>query len=84
MLAQSDLVLVMDTHQRSHIERVYPTSRGRVFRLCEHIGPRGLDVPDPYMQDMDTCKHVFTLIEEGVHRWSERIQALGYTGALTA
>ncbi|MFM7024602.1 MAG: low molecular weight protein-tyrosine-phosphatase [Limnohabitans sp.] len=78
MLAQSSLVLVMDAAQKAHIERLYPAARGRVFRLGEHLGPQGQDIPDPYRQDAATCARVYSLIDQGVQRWSERIEALGY------
>ena len=84
MLAQSSLVLVMDAQQRAHIERQYPTTRGRVYRLGEHIGPKGCDIPDPYRQDESTYAHVFALIEEGVSRWRQRIEAIGYSAAQPA
>lgn len=81
MLAQASLVLVMDTAQKQHIERQYPAARGRVFRLGE---PLGLDIPDPYRQDRETFERVHALIDQGVQRWSERIQALGYASAVQA
>lgn len=81
MLAQTSLVLVMDTRQKAHIERQYPAARGRVFRLGEHIGPQGTDIPDPYRQDAATYARVFTLIDEGVQRWRQRIDAIGHARA---
>ena len=78
MLAEASLVLVMDARQKAHIERMHPSARGRVFRLGEHLGPQGQDIPDPYRQDAATCARVYALIDEGVRRWSERIEALGY------
>lgn len=75
MLAQSSLVLVMDTQQKALIERQHLAARGRVFRLGE---PLGLDIPDPYRQDRATFERVYALIDESVRRWSARIASLGY------
>lgn len=81
MLVQSSLVLVMDAQQKSHIERQYPATRGRVYRLGEHIGSQGRDIPDPYRQDAAIYSDVFALIEEGVQRWCQRIHAIGHNPA---
>jgi protein-tyrosine phosphatase len=74
MLSQSSMVLVMDTRQKSAIERQYPTVRGRVFRLGE---PMGVDIADPYLQDSKTYQHVYEQIDEGVRLWSKRIESIG-------
>src|SRR5690606_19571912 len=35
LVNQADLVLVMDLEQKRHVEKHYPASRGKVFRLGE-------------------------------------------------
>lgn len=81
MVMSASLVIVMDAHQKSHIEHHYPAARGRVFRLLEPVGTSGMagqDIPDPYLQDRLTYEHVYHLIDEGVQRWATRIRSIGY------
>jgi protein-tyrosine phosphatase len=70
MCQRADLILVMDAAQRRDIERRYPFTVGRVFRLCESTGQ---DVPDPYRAGDSAFRHAFDLIENGVQQWVRRI-----------
>ncbi len=63
MLAAADLVLVMDTAQQHHLERLSPASRGRVHRL----GRFGdFDIPDPYRRGLPAFERSLQLIETGL------------------
>jgi protein-tyrosine phosphatase len=70
---RSELVLVMSTEQRKHIEEAYPTSNGRVFRIGEF---EKLDVPDPYRQSLATFENALKLIDQGVRGWLQRIRQI--------
>ncbi len=74
MMAESDLVLVMELNQQRHLEQQYPLARGKIFRLCENIRA---DVADPYRQGRKEFEEALRLIAQGVESWTLRINALG-------
>lgn len=67
---RADLILVMETAHRHLIERTYPTTRGRVYRLTERYQT---DVPDPYRRSRHVYDYATKLIELGVAHWAARI-----------
>jgi protein-tyrosine phosphatase len=69
----ADLVLVMSSEQRKHIEQKYPFSCGRVFRIGEFSKH---DVPDPYRQPERAFREALELIERGVGEWLRRIHQI--------
>jgi protein-tyrosine phosphatase len=71
MLPQFDLILVMEHRHQRHVERTFPTQRGKVHRLSV-LG----DVPDPYRQGLPAYEQVMGLIAAGVSDWVGRIEAL--------
>jgi len=77
MIAESDLVLVMELSQQRQLEQQYPLARGKIFRLCESIKA---DVADPYRQGRKAFEEAFRLIEQGVESWTARITALDARG----
>ncbi|MGE8451631.1 MAG: low molecular weight protein-tyrosine-phosphatase [Pseudomonadales bacterium] len=70
---QADLILVMDNPQKQEIQRQYPATTGRVFRLGELAR---FDVPDPYREALPAFENALQLIQRGVEVWVPRIQAL--------
>jgi low molecular weight protein-tyrosine phosphatase len=72
LMDEADLVLVMEQNQQRHLERQYPRSRGKIFRLCEEAKA---DIPDPYRQGLEIFKIAARLINLGVDAWSVRIQS---------
>lgn len=68
----ADLVLVMETDQRSYLERRYPCALGKTHRLCEH---EQADVPDPYGGSQSMFVIALGLIKLGVESWSARIRS---------
>ncbi len=74
MMAESDLVLVMELDQQRHLEQQYPLARGKIFRLCENIRA---DVADPYRQGRAAFEEALGLIARGAESWAARIEALG-------
>ncbi|RKU04170.1 protein tyrosine phosphatase [Burkholderia sp. Nafp2/4-1b] len=69
----ADLILVMESAQRDLIQRAYPATRGRVYRLAERYQA---DVPDPYRRSRNVYDHAMKLIEHGVADWAARIVRL--------
>ncbi|OMH25767.1 hypothetical protein BGP75_24895 [Motiliproteus sp. MSK22-1] len=71
LLAQwADIIFVMDSDQKRHVESLYPTTRGKVFRLLEDSGK---DIPDPYQQGIQAFRDSLTSIQEGVDQWIEKL-----------
>ncbi|MFB9124532.1 hypothetical protein ACFFYR_15690 [Paraburkholderia dipogonis] len=77
MPATSDLVLVMDSFQRRHLEQRFASLRGRIYRLGDlSTTPHsctGFDIPDPYLKGRESFKESLRLIEASVEGWSARI-----------
>ncbi len=74
LIAEADLVLVMELGHQRHLEQQYPLARGKIFRMCEKSK---IDVADPYRQGLGAFQQSLHLIAEGVEAWSKRILALG-------
>jgi protein-tyrosine phosphatase len=74
LVAQAELILVMDLDQKRHVETQYIGARGKVFRLCE--GSK-IDIPDPYREGIESFRVAFRLIQQGVDVWGEQIQRMG-------
>jgi protein-tyrosine phosphatase len=69
----SDIVLVMDNEQRRRIEALYPSARGRVFRVGEYTKQ---DIPDPYRLSEWAFRSALTLLREAVREWATRIRTI--------
>jgi protein-tyrosine phosphatase len=70
LVAQAELILVMDTKQKKYVETQYVGSRGKVFRLGEAAK---VDIPDPYREGIDSFRAAHLLIDAGVKAWVEQI-----------
>ena len=66
----SDVILVMEQDHQEFIERQFPLTRGKVFRLGQFDK---LDIPDPYRQDRAAFEYALRLIDQGVQAWAQRI-----------
>ena len=70
LVAQADLILVMDLEQKRHVEAQYMGVRGKVFRLDE---PSKADIPDPYREGIESFRTAHRMIDEGVAFWAAQI-----------
>lgn len=70
MVAQADLILVMDLEQKRHVETQYLGARGKVFRLGEAAKE---DIPDPYREGIERFRIAHRMIEEGAEFWAAQI-----------
>ncbi|MFM0159742.1 MULTISPECIES: low molecular weight protein-tyrosine-phosphatase [Paraburkholderia] len=68
------LILTMTLDQRSRIERAYPFTRGKVYRLGEHDD---FDVADPYLQSRAVYEESLAQIEVGIDNWIPGIRKCG-------
>jgi protein-tyrosine phosphatase len=71
----ADLILTMTTAQREYIECVWPSSRGKVYRLAEN---EGVDVVDPYRRHRAAFDLAFAQIEHGVAYWRGALAGLAH------
>lgn len=73
LVNQSDLILTMDLEQKHHVERHYPSARGKVFRLCEF---NKTDVADPYREGYASFQAAYALISAGVEVMVQRLSEM--------
>lgn len=73
MCLKAEMVLVMETQQRRHLETLFPEAVGRVFRLGEHTYR---DVPDPYRKSPTAFREALTVIDDGISEWLQRIRKI--------
>jgi protein-tyrosine phosphatase len=70
LVAQAELILVMDLEQKRHVETQYMGARGKVFRLSEAAK---VDIPDPYREGIESFRAAYQLIDAGVSVWAGQI-----------
>jgi protein-tyrosine phosphatase len=73
LVAQADLILVMDMDQKDYVESRYIGTRGKVFRLGEAAK---VDIPDPHTAGIESFRNAQRMIEEGVQFWGEQIRRM--------
>jgi protein-tyrosine phosphatase len=73
LVAQAELILVMDLEQKRHVETQYMGARGKVFRLSEAAKA---DIPDPYREGIESFRAALELIDEGVKVWAGQISRM--------
>lgn len=73
LISGADLILTMDTEQKHDVERRYPVSRGKVFRLGEFARFAQFDVADPYREGIDSFRRAHRLIVAGIEEVSMRL-----------
>ena len=70
MLMEFDLVLAMETGHVKAIEKIAPSSKGRVYR----VGKWGdFDIPDPYKKPRLAFEESLRLLDKGLKEWQQRI-----------
>ncbi|MXS85114.1 low molecular weight phosphotyrosine protein phosphatase [Nitrosomonas sp. HPC101] len=70
MIHRADIILVMETWQKTAIEARTPSAKGKVFRLGEW---EKIDISDPYKKNLCAFKHAMMLIEQGVSQWVAKL-----------
>ncbi|ROR18598.1 protein-tyrosine phosphatase [Comamonas sp. BIGb0124] len=73
MCKEHDMILVMENEHRDAIEKMYPFTKGKVFRIGHN---QNVDIPDPYRLDKSAFEYALRLIEAGIDDWSQRIRKL--------
>lgn len=68
MLKAADLVLVMTTSQQQHIEKTWPFTKGKVFRVGHW---QNKEIIDPYQQDQHFFDQTCHNIQRCLADWAE-------------
>lgn len=70
---QAELILVMEQAHKDQVERLYPFTRGRVYRLGSH---GDYDVFDPYRQGEERFEACYALIKSAADKWAVDVMQL--------
>ena len=69
IIKSAELVIVMTNSQKTHIETIYPWTKGRIFRLGQWDR---FDIDDPIGFGLDHFFRVRHLIEQTTESWIKR------------
>ncbi|WP_191629394.1 low molecular weight protein-tyrosine-phosphatase [Pseudomonas fluorescens] len=70
IVAESDLILVMEKRHLDGVFSISPEARGKVFLLGKWQNDR--EIADPYRQGKPAFVHTYALINEASHAWALR------------
>lgn len=71
LIAENDLILVMEERHLSDLLGQYPQARGKTFLLGKWID--NTEIPDPYRQSHEAFEHVYQLIDRACSAWTKYI-----------
>ncbi len=69
LIAENDLILVMEERHLSDLLGQYPQARGKTFLLGKWIDDT--EIPDPYRQSHEAFDHVYQLIDRACSAWTK-------------
>jgi protein-tyrosine phosphatase len=69
LIAEHDLILVMEQRHLSDLLGQYPEARGKTFLLGKWIDDT--EIPDPYRQSHEAFDHVYQLINSACSAWKK-------------
>ncbi len=70
MIRKADLILVMESFHKSAIEAKNSSAKGKVYKLGEWSG---IEIPDPYGQELKVFESTLQLIEQSVTQWLKKL-----------
>lgn len=70
---QAELILVMEQLHKTQLEQLFPSVRGKTFRLGQY---GQFDIADPYRQPLEAFEAAYISIAQGVSDWVPRIKQL--------
>ena len=70
---QTELILVMEQSHKVQLEQLFPSVRGKTFRLGQY---GQFDIDDPYRLPQDAFEAAYAAIAQGVSDWVPRIKKL--------
>ncbi len=69
LIAENDLILVMEERHLTDLLGQYPQARGKTFLLGKWINET--EIPDPYRQSHEAFDHVYQLIDKACTAWTK-------------
>ena len=69
LIAENDLILVMEERHLTDLLGQYPQARGKTFLLGKWID--NTEIPDPYRQSHEAFDHVYQLIDRACTAWTK-------------
>jgi protein-tyrosine phosphatase len=69
LIAENNLILVMEERHLSDLLGQYPQARGKTFLLGKWIDDT--EIPDPYRQSHEAFEHVYQLIDKACTAWTK-------------
>lgn len=72
MLSKADLILVMDSKNKSMLAGKYPAMMGKIQFFGKWESDK--EVPDPYRQQKPAFEHVYKLIEQFAEQWTQKLK----------
>ena len=72
LIADHDLVLVLEQKQKEILSQRYPEARGKIMRLGQWQAG-GKDIADPYKKSKDFHQQVLSELQQATTLWAERL-----------
>jgi protein-tyrosine phosphatase len=72
LIAEADLVLVMENDHQNIIMKQYPQASGKILLLGKWQG--NMDIHDPYRRSDEVYNYIFNQIEESCLSWCDKLE----------
>jgi protein-tyrosine phosphatase len=69
LIAENDLILVMEQRHLTDLLGQYPQARGKTFLLGKWLNDT--EISDPYRQSHEAFEHVYQLIDKACSAWTK-------------
>ncbi|GAM69529.1 low molecular weight protein-tyrosine-phosphatase wzb [Vibrio ishigakensis] len=70
MIADTDLILVMEKGHIDAITKLAPAARGKTMLYGHWLNK---EIPDPYKKSYEAFEHVYELIDKSAKEWTKRL-----------
>ena len=74
IIAESDLILVMEDYHKYTVNHLFPCSCGKTFLLSEYLSFGG--IPDPINKQFEEFLIIQNMIKKGLQSWFGKILAV--------
>ncbi|MGB5445507.1 MAG: low molecular weight protein-tyrosine-phosphatase, partial [Psychromonas sp.] len=71
LIAEHDLILVMEKGHIKAITNLSPAARGKTMLFAQWNGQK--EIPDPYRQSKEAFEFVYDLMSESADKWVEKL-----------
>lgn len=67
----SDVILVMERHQKERLAKAFPEASGKTFLLTHWNGANG--IPDPYKRGRDAFERIYPMMQSATQAWAKKL-----------